>query len=541
MRNRLTIRLSAVLAGALMLATIAPMAVPVAAADVPGFAVQQARLYAPDGQADDHFGANVAIDGDTLLVGAPAVGDDVGAAYVYVRADGMWSWQQTLAPSTSASGDRFGYSVAIEGDTAVIGAPGRNGAKGDDAGLVYIFTRSGTVWTLQATPHTLPEQIGGQLGTAVAISGTTVLAGAPGIGTDSAGTAWVFTGSGAAWSNTGVLVDPDGVTGDRLGVCLDVSGDLALVSAPGDDRGALADAGSILAFARSGGLWSFQQKFGAPTPVAGEQFGGPVDISDSGYTAIIGSPSHSGPEGDNTGCAYIYGRPFTTWNHHTTLTAPTPTEEAWFGSDVALDGDTLALVGAFWDDAWTGSAYYFGWTGSAWAMQHKLDATSMDPGAALFGDSVAMSEGTAVIGATLASSPDVAQSGSAFVYSTRGIVSGVCRDGTTGLPIAGVEISAYVPDMYGEPVLASGTSLVFTDSQGRYSMSLDTGVYAIGWMDAIYPAGFYEGAVLYPDATPVTVTAGATTVVDLVLYKTKAKTFFRSYNRYHSKHWAPVR
>jgi hypothetical protein len=524
-----------------MLVTIVPWSAPVASADVPGFAVQQARLFAPDAQQDDHFGATVAIDGDTLLVGAPAVGDDEGAVYVYVRSDAAWAWQQTLRASVPESGAKFGYSVAVEGETAVVGAPGRDGAKGDDAGLVYIFTRSGSVWTQRATPQTLPEQIGGQLGMSVAISGGTVLAGAPGIGTDSAGAAWVFTGSGASWANTGVLSDPAGEPGDRLGVSLHVSGDLALVSASGDDRGALADAGSILAFARSGGTWALQQKFGAPTPVAGEQFGGPLQISDSGYSAIIGSPGHDGPEGENTGCAYIYGRPFSTWNHQATLTAPTPTAEAWFGSGVALDEDRLALVGAFWDDQWAGSAYYFGWTGSAWAMQHKLDVTGMDPGVALFGDSVAMSQGTAVVGATLGSTPDVPVAGSAFVYSTRGIVSGVCRDGTTGLPIEGVEISAYVPDMFGEPVLASGTSLVFTDSLGRYSMSLDTGVYAIGWMDAVYPSGFYEGAVLYPNATPVTVTAGATTIVDLVLYKTKAKTYFRSYNRYHSKRWAPMR
>jgi predicted secreted protein len=116
----------------------------------------------------------------------------------------------------------------------------------------------------------------------------------------------------------------------------------------------------------------------------------------------------------------------------------------------------------------------------------------------------------------MSNSPTVALSGAAFVFNTHGIITGVVRDSVTGLPIAGIEVSAY-PAGQVEPDVLAG--LMNTDSHGRYAFSLDAGDYAIGWMDEQqrYNPGFYNGGHLWPDATAVTVSTGATTTVNLSL------------------------
>src|SRR5262245_52455304 len=107
---------------------------------------QLANLFAGDGAADDEFGRSVAVSGDTLVVGA--TGDDIGAnnnqgsAYVFVRSGGVWSFQQKLTANDGAAGDGFGRSVAISGDTVAISSFSGNGA-------AYVFVRSGGVWTFQ--------------------------------------------------------------------------------------------------------------------------------------------------------------------------------------------------------------------------------------------------------------------------------------------------------------------------------------------------------------------------------------------------------
>ena len=120
--------------------------------------VQQAKVTANDGAANDSLGGSIAIDGNTVVVGAPAANiaanQTQGAAYVFVRTAGAWTQQQKLTSSDGAAGDNFGWSVAVSGDTIVVGALNANVGNNDREGTAYVFVRSGGVWTQQAkSPH----------------------------------------------------------------------------------------------------------------------------------------------------------------------------------------------------------------------------------------------------------------------------------------------------------------------------------------------------------------------------------------------------
>ena len=157
----------------------------------PLIASQQAKLTAGDGAADDRFGRSVALSGDTALVGVPyddtAVGTNAGSAYVFVRSGTNWSQQAKLSTGDGAADDWFGYGVALAGDTALVGAPLHDTTAGTDAGSAYVFVRSGTTWSQQARLTAGDGAADDSCGYGVALSGDTALVGAPGHDTAAGG------------------------------------------------------------------------------------------------------------------------------------------------------------------------------------------------------------------------------------------------------------------------------------------------------------------------------------------------------------------
>jgi hypothetical protein len=157
---------------------------------------QQQKLEASDAAAGALFGNSVAILGETVVVGAPrdagATGSNLGSAYVFVRSGGVWSQQQRLEASDAAERDLFGTSVAISGETVVVGTDGDDGPAGNDQGSAYVFVRSGGVWSQQQKLEN-PDPTGGEFfGISVAISGETIVVGTP---EDEDGAAGVDQGS----------------------------------------------------------------------------------------------------------------------------------------------------------------------------------------------------------------------------------------------------------------------------------------------------------------------------------------------------------
>ena len=255
---------------------------------------QEAKLTASDAAAGDLFGFSVAISGETAVVGAlsddTAAGTDAGSAYVFVRSGISWSQQAKLTASDAAAGDDFGESVAISGNTIVVGADLDDDA-GNFSGSAYVFVRSGTSWSQQAKLTAGDAAAGDQFGFYVGISGETVVVGC--LGDDSGGTeagaAYVFVRSGTSWSQQQKLTASDAAAGDLFGFSVTIGGDTVVVGAPLDDTGAGSDAGSAYVFVRSGTSWSQQAKLTASDAAAGDQFGrNAVGISSD--TVVVGAP-----------------------------------------------------------------------------------------------------------------------------------------------------------------------------------------------------------------------------------------------------------
>ena len=413
-------------------------------AGMPGTLPQQvAKLTADDAVEDDRFGFSVAVSGTTVLVGAHLDDDDgdrSGSAYIFDRdagSSGSWAQVTKLTADDAATNDQFGYSVAISGTTALVGAYLEDGGS-ISAGSAYIFERDeggagnwGQVAKLTADDAALENYFG----FSVAISGTTALVGAYGNDDVDGGRAYIFErdeGGAGNWGQVAKLNADDAAADDRFGFSVALSGTTALVGAWRDDDGA-TDSGSAYVFERDAGgagNWGQVAKLTADDAGTEDFFGRSVALSET--TALIGA-SWDDNDGTDSGSAYIFERDeggAENWGQVTKLTADDAAMEDYFGDSVALSG-TTALVGAVLEDEGgldSGSAYIFerdeGGAGN-WGQLAKI--TAADAAVAdIFGDSVALSGTTALVGAW--SNDDAGfESGSAYVFSVDGGV--IFQDG----------------------------------------------------------------------------------------------------------------
>ena len=346
--------------------------------------------------ADDASGFSVAISGDTAVIGmsggAGGTTAAQGSAFVFVRFGATWIQQQKLVAGDGAAGDEFGKSVAIAGDAIVVGAPGAY--FGTSArGSAYVFVRKGAAWTRQQ--KLTGDEMASSFGYRVAISGETVIIGAPGEfrGENfSFGAAYIFARSGANWTRQQKLVGigAGGECGDTFGGSVAISGDTAVVSESGNCAGASIPpsypASSAHIFVRSGTTWSRQQLlYGLGL------FGGSVAIE--GDTVVGGMFDDSVGTNFGQGSAYVFVRNGMTWTLRQKLVADDGAAYDFFGSSVAISGGTI-VVSAPFDDIGSnqnqGSAYTFVRLGKTWMQQQKLTAGD---GAAndVFGRSAALS------------------------------------------------------------------------------------------------------------------------------------------------------
>lgn len=371
-------------------------------------------LNSSSGAEFDSLATSVAISGDTAVVGTPDEdtfnGSDVGAAYVFVR-NGNTSWRQQarLLSADGAPTDAFGTSVAIDGQTTVVGAPRRD-TPTRDAGAAYIFVRSGELWQQQQRITMAGGTAGDLFGTSVGISGESLVAGAPSGGGGNTGVAAVFVRNGATW--TLQVFAPGVSSGDHLGFSVDIDGDIACAGAPGLDGASGADSGQIYVYERTGTTWAFVAALEPFDSAANDRFG--ASISLSGTTLIGGAPGSF----FGTGSAYIFSKAFSTWRQEAKLVASNGFFFDTFGTSVAISGDT-ALVGSpkagSLLDLGAGAAYVYRREGGAWTQQVTLNSGIDRSRDDLFGQSVAASGDTLIVGASKDDTTGT-DSGSAYIF-----------------------------------------------------------------------------------------------------------------------------
>jgi endonuclease/exonuclease/phosphatase family metal-dependent hydrolase len=358
------------------------------------------KLLASDGASNNYFGFSVAVSGDVAVVGA--YGDDdqgtnSGAAYVF-RFDGStWRQEAKLTASDGASLDYFGFSVAVSGDVVVVGAY-RDDDQGTDSGSAYVYRYDGSTWIEEAKLVASDGAYRDYFGCSVAVSGDVAVVGAY-WGNDnqgtSSGSAYVFRFDGSAWCQETKLTVTGGATYDYFGYSVAVSGDVAVVGAYGED-GQGTDSGAAYVFHFAGSVWTQEAKLTASDRASYDCFG--ASVACSGDVAVVGA-YRDDDQATHSGSAYVFRFDGSTWIQEVKLTASDGASYDYFGHSVAISGD-VAVVGASRDDdngTDSGSAYVYEFDGATWVEAAKLAASD---GAVndYFGYSVAVSGGTAVIG-----------------------------------------------------------------------------------------------------------------------------------------------
>jgi len=323
---------------------------------------QQAKLTASDSDNDDEFGWSVAIDGDYAIVGAhkeDGSGTDRGAAYVFYRTGSSWTEQQKLTPSDSEDNDFFGKSVSIDGEYAIVGAPG----KSSNQGFSYIFKRSGTSWSQMTKVGAAGSN---KLGWSVSISMPCVIMGAYGTNSNT-GAAHIYELQGSSWYGKGALTASDGMISDLFGISVTINGDYVICGSPGHDL-TYGGEGAAYIFEKPGTGWTTMtetQKIIASDNEGGDGFGQSVSID--GDRIIVAAPSEDGA-GNARGAAYIFNRDSSSWSEIAKLIASDAENDDYFGWGVSINSIS-AIVGAYAEDNANGNdagaAYLYDWTNQA--------------------------------------------------------------------------------------------------------------------------------------------------------------------------------
>ncbi len=370
---------------------------------------QQAYAKASNTDAGDRFGQSVALDGDTMVVGATGEASTAsgvngnqadnsasfaGAVYVFIRSGSSWSQQAYIKASNPDANDAFGWSVALSGDTLAVGARGEsssatgvNGNQVDnsaaDAGAVYVFTRTGTSWAQQAYIKASNTDAGDDFGYSLAldddtlaVSANTESSNATGVNgyqldnsESGAGAVYVFTRSGTTWAQHAYIKASNTASGDQFGLGLALAGDTLAVGAYLEDSNATgvngdeadnseSGAGAVYVFARSGSTWAQQAYIKASNTDANDHFGAHVALADDtlavgAYGEASNAAGINGNQSDNSasdaGAVYVFSRNGTTWGQQVYIKASNAGMNDRFGTRLSLAEDTLA-VGAYLED-----------------------------------------------------------------------------------------------------------------------------------------------------------------------------------------------
>ena len=305
---------------------------------------QQTKLTSGDPGAGDFFGNAVSLSGDRALVGAvfdSALGTQSGAAYVFAFDGAAWTQEAKLTAADGGGVDWFGRSVSLLGDRALVGADGGSGP-----GSAYVFAFDGTAWTQQTKLTAADGAARDRFGSSVSLSGDRALVGTSIFGASRSGAAYVFGFDGTAWTQQARLTADDAAPDDGFGSSVSLSGDRALIGAP-IDSDAGSRSGSAYVFTFDGAEWTQANKLTASDGAANDYFGSSVSLS--GDRVLVGA--YGDDEGVvDSGAAYTFelAAPCAPGFFSTTGSAPcTPAPPGSFVAEAGATEATLAPPGSF--------------------------------------------------------------------------------------------------------------------------------------------------------------------------------------------------
>jgi hypothetical protein len=362
--------------------------------------IVEQKVTPSDGTANSFFGSAAALHGSAALVGADGDASFRGSAYLFSRSGGVWTEGQKLVPSDGVAGDEFGYRVDLGDSTLVVGAFTATVNGVASQGAAYVFTKSGDTWSESQKLLASDGGLFDDFGASVALDGDTIVVGANGatVGQNPAqGAVYVFTRTNGVWTETQKLTADDGAAYDNFGLSVALQGSAILVGSPVHAVDGKPGQGSVYVYRRSNGVWSQTQKITADDGAAGDGFGESVAIHRS--NGLIGAYNASAGGHPGAGAAYFFTNSGDTLNQVQKLTASDPADFANFGNDVALHGRT-ALIGAdvspVGNNTSQGKAYLFTEAAGNWTQSDILTASDGQTDD-FFGAALALDAGTALV------------------------------------------------------------------------------------------------------------------------------------------------
>ncbi len=268
---------------------------------------EEAKLIGSDTAEADQFGFSVSLVGNVAVIGSPFdddLGLDSGSVYVFRWNGSAWAQEAKLLPSDGIAGGLFGYSVSLNGDVIVVGSAYADYI-GTDSGAAYVFRWNGSAWVQEQKLTGSDTDTDDKFGFSVSVEADTAIVGAFGVGTlgsQDTGASYVFKWNGSTWTEEAKLEASDGKRGNSFGVSVDISGNLVVVGASLGD-GNKHDSGAAYVFQRSGTTWTQEAKLTAGDGAKNDRYGESVTIY--GTTAMAGAPRDD-DAGADTGAAYIY-------------------------------------------------------------------------------------------------------------------------------------------------------------------------------------------------------------------------------------------
>jgi len=453
---------------------------------------QEAELTASDGAAADALGTSVAVSGSTMVVGATGgtgVTSDEGAVYVFSDSSGVWKQTAELTASDGAAGDQFGSSVAVSGTTIAVGAPDHRVGSNPQQGAAYVFSNSSGVWTQTAELTASDGAAYDMFGSSVAVSGTTIVAGAPAhqVGSNVAeGVAYVFSSSAGAWTQTAELTGSGPMLGGDptpfgFGAVVAISGTTIAVGAHGGAEALYV--GAVYVFSDGAGAWTQTAELTEYSGGQSELSGG---VAISGSTIAAGSLAYGGPPLTQQGEVFVFSDASGSWLQTGAVTSTDGAPTDWLGKWVGISGSTI-VAGAPYHQVGSnprqGAVYVFSDAAGGWTQTAEL--TASDGAAYDQLGAVAISGSTIVSGAPFHEVGSSAAQGAAYVfggptdYTVSGTVSDKqCgEDGCEETGAGGVKVLVTGTAADGSAVSITGISAA---GSGAWSVTVPAGAYSAG-------------------------------------------------------------
>ena len=412
-------RLFLLAGSSLLLAASALIAAAAQAVAIPQTLFEQ-EVSADESPGGNDFGYSVALSGNTALIGAWSEDNAKGAAYFYTKSGGTWIESQRIQPRDPRLDDEFGVPVALQGDTAVIAARGSNIYHHNNAGAVYVYNLSGGSW-VQSQILTAPgAPRDGFFGVSLALKGDYLVVGNPTAtvnGNFAQGAVFVFARSHGVWTFQQELTDSQGTVGSRFGGTVAISSEGMVFAQSEASVNGLSGAGAVYVYSLNGQTWTQTQELTASDPEEGAYFGSAIACSDS--TAVIGAFGATVDGSSGAGKVYVFTNNSGTFTQSQELLSPDPQAFSSFGGAVAISNSRLAVSAPamqIGDSVQQGAIYIFGGAPGSYTFRQQLTASNGEANSG-FGTSVALSPGAVLVGAPRQPVRTDFPDGAAYFYS----------------------------------------------------------------------------------------------------------------------------